>query len=158
MLLRSFLPTALFFFGLINYTAAQELQFVSPTLKKNFQGAAPVVQVNYDLLFNKKKNQELKIDSVKSVADEKLLPFSLTKKTASSKNESSTIPRNEKGSFRLSFTIISILSEERSPYSEDNKPVQYDMTKGICVYYTLKGKNKTAVVTGFKELPSVILP
>lgn len=159
MLVRSFLLTALSLFGLINFTVAQELKFDSPTFKKNYQGAAPIVSTNYDLFFNKKKNQELSIDSVKTVQDGKLLPFSLFRKKAASGNETGNkIIRSEKGTFRLNFNTITILSEERSPYSEDNKPVQYDMSKGICIYYTLKGKSKTSVIINFKELPSVMLP
>lgn len=161
MLFRSFLLTILFSLHLLNSAAAQELKFGTSTLKKTFQGAAPIVSVKYETCFKKKKNQELSMDSVKSIGDGKLLPFSIFKKTDNRiyKNDNGNkMPSGEKGAFRLDFEIIQLLSDERSPYTEDNKPVQYDLSKGIRIYYTLAGKSKTSVITDFKELPSVALP
>jgi hypothetical protein len=161
MLFRSFLLSLLFSLNLVHLAAAQDLKFGTSTLKKTYQGAAPIVSVRYETCFKKKKNQELSVDSVKSIGDGKLLPFFLFKKTddLSYKNDTGKkISLSEKGVFRLNFEIIQILSDERSPYTEDNRPVQYDLSKGICIYYRLTGKNKTYVLTYFKELPSIILP
>jgi hypothetical protein len=160
-MIRSFLLIALFCVNFIHVSVSQELKFGTTTLKKTYQGAAPIVSVKYELNFKKKKKQEWSIDSVKSVADGKLLPFYLLATTDNVKyksHESKKLLRNEIGVFRLDFDITTILSDERSPYTEEDKPVQYDMTKGIRIYYKVNGKSKTTIVTNFKELPNVVLP
>jgi hypothetical protein len=161
MMIRSFLFTALFCFSFLPVTVSQELKFGTTTLKKTYQGAAPIVSVKYELHFKKKKKQEWCIDSVKSVADGKSLPFYLLGTIDNSiykNHESNKFLRTEKGNFRLDFAITTILSEERLPYTENDRPVQYDMTKGVCIYYRVDGKNKTTTIPNFKELPKVVLP
>lgn len=155
---RPFLFSASFFLILLNAASAQELKFNSTTLKKTIEGAAPIASLKYETCFKKKKNQELSIDSVKSVADGKLIPFAIYKNTSTQKYAGTKIKRGEKGSFRLNFGIIQLLSDEHLPYSEDNRPVQYDMSKGINIYYTLAGKNKNSILTDFKELPQEARP
>jgi hypothetical protein len=161
MMIRSFLLSAFFYLNFLSVTVSQELKFGTTTLKKTYQGAAPIVSVKYELNFKKKKKQEWSIDSVKSVADGKLLPFYLlgtTDNRTYKKLESKKLTRNENGFFRLDFNITTILSEERLPYSEDDRPVQYNMTKGVCIYYRVNGKTSTTLITTFKELPQVVLP
>jgi hypothetical protein len=161
MMVRSFLLIALCCLSFVPVTVSQELKFGTTTLKKTYQGAAPIVSIKYELHFKKKIKQEWSIDSVKSVADGKLLPFYLLGTTDNStykSHESKKLASNEKGVFRLDFNITTILSEERLPYSEDDRPVQYDMTKGICIYYRVNGKTSSTSVTNFKELPQVVLP
>jgi hypothetical protein len=159
MVVRVLSLLVLIHLNLVSSLVSQELKIENPNFKKSYQGAAPIVAIHYELCFKKKRNQELRIDSVKSVEDKKLLPFSLFKKATSYKEVASNkMTRDEKGIFRLSFNIISILSEERLPYTEDDRPIQYDMSKGISIYYTLNGKSATVVVNNFKELTSVILP
>src|SRR3954469_6049790 len=112
MLFRSFLLPVLFSLILINAAVAQDLKFNTSTLKKTYQGAAPIVSVKYETCFKKKKNLELSIDSVKSIKDGKLLLFSIFKKSDTltyKKYTAAKIIRSKQGSFRLNFEVIQIL-------------------------------------------------
>jgi len=156
MSFRSILFSVLFSLTFVDAASSQELKFISPTSKKTVEGAAPIASIKYDACFKKKKNQDVHIDSVKSVSDGKMLSFSLFKKGDIQKHTDLNL--SEKGSFRLHFEVIQILSEERLPYTDDNRPVQYDLSKGVCIYYTLAGNRKTAIINNFKELPGEAHP
>lgn len=162
MLFRSFLLALLFHFFAINTALSQELKFGPAILQNYHQGAAPIIDGKYEVYFKKKKNQEISIDSIKSVADGKILPFVLFKKTADKLYNNYTgnkITRSEKGTFRINFDIVKLNGDGPwLAYTEENMPIQYDMSKGVRIYYSLMGERKSSILTTFKEYPTLARP
>ena len=160
MMVRFSILVALLYTLSLHSLVAQELKFLTPSVAKVHEGAAPVVASTYEIYFKKKKNQSLTIDSIKSISDEKKLDFFVAKKRSSKeykRTEANKISPEEKGNFRLYFNTITLLGDELPPaYSEENKPIQYDMSKGVRIYLTLSGKKQTAVIKSFKETKTVM--
>jgi hypothetical protein len=143
---KSFL-FALFAFCLLP-SAFCQIKIINSTCQKKI-GETGGITMNYFIEFKTKKSTEIRIDSVKGIADELNIEY--------------TSIKNDKGYYIISFSQ-DLKKPEKCPTCRDVGKKQSNLTKGVIVYYKKidrkSSSHKTASfkVKNFNELPDATNP
>jgi len=123
-------------------TSFSQIKITNATCQKTFGGMGGIFK-QYVIDFKNKKNANVEMDSVKSIADTMKINCSFNK--------------NENGSYKISFRQ-SLKSPKKCKTCPDVSPKQTNLTKGVVVYYRRGEKKSFFKVTKFKQLPDIYAP
>jgi hypothetical protein len=135
------------FFLIAVALGAAELSFsqikITNTAMQKMYGGMGGIFMNYYIDFKSKKNVKIEIDSVKSIADASAIKFSFYQTDA--------------GLYKISFSQP-LKGPEKCKTCPQVIPKQYNLTKGVKVYYRIGDKKSFFAVRKFKQLPDFYAP
>jgi len=123
-------------------TSFSQVKIINATNQKIIGGMGGVM-MHYRIEFKNKTSLQVKIDSVKSIADSSKLDFNFQK--------------NEKGSYEITF-VQALTKPEKCQTCRDVNPKNSNLTQGVIVYYKRGEKNSVFKAKKFKQLTDVNMP
>lgn len=123
--------------------AYSQVKILKTTKQKTFGGMGGVF-MNYRIDFDSKKKSMLEIDSVISVADSAPLNFTFTRIEPCCK-------------IQLVLSCV-LANSPKCKTCPDATPKQFNLTKGVIVYYRTGNEKRYFKVKKFKQLPDLMAP
>ncbi len=119
-----------------------QIKVLKSTKQKRFGGMGGVV-MDYRILYKNKKELIINVDSIRTIADSTKLDFYFDKFA--------------NGNFEINF-IQGLAMPAKCATCLDTSPKQFDLTKGVIVYYKAGNKCNLFRVQKFKKIPDLMYP
>lgn len=132
----------IFLFGLTGVSVSQ-IKITKATQQKTFGGMGGIF-MNYHIDFENKKKSAIEIDSVISIADASSINFSFTRIEPCCK-------------IQLVLNCV-LANSPKCKTCPDVTPKQFNLTKGVIVYYRKGNEKHFFKVKKFKVLPDLRAP
>jgi hypothetical protein len=143
------------------YAQTPGIKISKATHRKTMSGASPAIIHTYQVLLKKTVATDLKIESIKAIADGNDVEFTLSYHGGKYNNkplDENKINANNKAALKIQFSKTEMGATDRRGRPVENQTESIDLSEGIKISYSFEGKSYTVELKKFEELTPIKTP